>query len=285
MGEVEVDVELVAGQRPLVVGVAEQPDHPRAHHGDLRVEVAALGVRARRGPGQPVVADESFGLVDHALVEQLAAAASGRRTTSVEGPGVGRRGAQVVEGAPPARRGCVRIDTSRSSQAVAVWRRHSRAVGMSRPAPDAPTPRLRRWEAVAHFDWNVRSCGWHGHVTWAPTEAGARRPAARRDRRRRGLALPALRVVRARGAARARAGRGRADRAARQGAARRVHPAAAGGRAVHPRRTAGRAGVRHLPVRRRAGLAASGSSTTTCRASSRSPTSSASTCRRPARSS
>ena len=20
------------------------------------------------------------------------------------------------------------------------------------------------------FDWNVRSCGWHGHVTWAPTE-------------------------------------------------------------------------------------------------------------------
>jgi uncharacterized membrane protein (DUF2068 family) len=21
-----------------------------------------------------------------------------------------------------------------------------------------------------HFDWNVRSCGWHGHVTYAPTE-------------------------------------------------------------------------------------------------------------------
>jgi len=21
-----------------------------------------------------------------------------------------------------------------------------------------------------HFDWNVRNCGWHGHVTWAPTE-------------------------------------------------------------------------------------------------------------------
>jgi len=21
-----------------------------------------------------------------------------------------------------------------------------------------------------NFDWNVRSCGWHGHVTWAPTE-------------------------------------------------------------------------------------------------------------------
>jgi uncharacterized membrane protein (DUF2068 family) len=23
-----------------------------------------------------------------------------------------------------------------------------------------------------HFDWDVRSCGWHGHVTWAPTETG-----------------------------------------------------------------------------------------------------------------
>ena len=23
-----------------------------------------------------------------------------------------------------------------------------------------------------NFDWNVRSCGWHGHVTWAPTEEG-----------------------------------------------------------------------------------------------------------------
>jgi len=22
------------------------------------------------------------------------------------------------------------------------------------------------------FDWNLRSCGWHGHVTWAPTEEG-----------------------------------------------------------------------------------------------------------------
>jgi uncharacterized membrane protein (DUF2068 family) len=21
-----------------------------------------------------------------------------------------------------------------------------------------------------HFDWNVRNCGWHGHVTWAPSE-------------------------------------------------------------------------------------------------------------------
>jgi uncharacterized membrane protein (DUF2068 family) len=21
-----------------------------------------------------------------------------------------------------------------------------------------------------HFDWNVRNCGWHGHVTWAPTD-------------------------------------------------------------------------------------------------------------------
>jgi uncharacterized membrane protein (DUF2068 family) len=21
-----------------------------------------------------------------------------------------------------------------------------------------------------HFDWDVRSCGWHGHVTWEPTE-------------------------------------------------------------------------------------------------------------------
>jgi uncharacterized membrane protein (DUF2068 family) len=21
-----------------------------------------------------------------------------------------------------------------------------------------------------NFDWNVRNCGWHGHVTWAPTE-------------------------------------------------------------------------------------------------------------------
>jgi uncharacterized membrane protein (DUF2068 family) len=21
-----------------------------------------------------------------------------------------------------------------------------------------------------HFDWNVRSCGWHGHATWAPSE-------------------------------------------------------------------------------------------------------------------
>ena len=23
-----------------------------------------------------------------------------------------------------------------------------------------------------HFDWNVRNCGWRGHVTWAPTEEG-----------------------------------------------------------------------------------------------------------------
>jgi uncharacterized membrane protein (DUF2068 family) len=21
-----------------------------------------------------------------------------------------------------------------------------------------------------HFDWNLRACGWHGHVTWAPSE-------------------------------------------------------------------------------------------------------------------
>lgn len=28
------------------------------------------------------------------------------------------------------------------------------------------------WTPWRHFDWNLRSCGWHGHVTYRPTEPG-----------------------------------------------------------------------------------------------------------------
>ena len=46
----------------------EQADHPRAHHVDLGVEVAALGDRARRRPREPVVADQPVDGVEPPLV-------------------------------------------------------------------------------------------------------------------------------------------------------------------------------------------------------------------------
>src|SRR5262249_20115406 len=77
-----------------------------------------------------------------------------------QGPRVGRSGQQLVE------RG---LET---------------AGGESRHVPILPGPKVVRPPCFARwrprlrpvrtpwrpFDWNVRHCGWHGHVTWAPTE-------------------------------------------------------------------------------------------------------------------
>ena len=70
------------------------------------------------------------------------------------------------------------------------------------------------------MDWNLRTCARKGHVTYAPDEPEFRAQARGRHAARRRVALPALRRLRARRAARHRPGRGRAGAAARQGAAR-----------------------------------------------------------------
>ena len=65
--QVEVDVQLVAGERPaLAIAVGDEVDHPDVHQRDL-------GPRGRvRAPRMPV-SDEA-GVVEHALVEHLALA-------------------------------------------------------------------------------------------------------------------------------------------------------------------------------------------------------------------
>ena len=61
---------------------------------------------------------------------------------------------------------------------------------------------MSRWRPFPSFSWDLRACGRHGHATYAPDEPELRERLQRRDRRRRGLALPALRRLRARPAAR-----------------------------------------------------------------------------------
>ena len=71
---------------------------------------------------------------------------------------------------------------------------------------------------LKYFDWELRSCGWHGHATYRPTEPGlAERLTVATGRS--GLALPALRQLRGGGAARVRARRGGASGAARHSTA------------------------------------------------------------------
>jgi hypothetical protein len=94
---VEVDVELISGQGPALVGVGEQRGHPRAHHGDHRVEVATLRDGLRGRPRQPVVPDEPGRLVDHALLEDLARGVRGAPDDQGQRARLARRGTQVVE--------------------------------------------------------------------------------------------------------------------------------------------------------------------------------------------
>ncbi len=75
-------------------------------------------------------------------------------------------------------------------------------------------------------DWSLRTCGRRGHITYAPTEAGAARAPACRDPGRRGVAVPALRRLRHRRSTRRRACGKRADGLARPRVARRVRAAA-----------------------------------------------------------
>ena len=86
--------------------------------------------------------------------------------------------------------------------------------------------------------------------------AGSRRPAPYHHAGRRGMALPALWGLRARGAGRARAGRARPHRPARPRAAGRHGPAALRRRAVAAGAGPGPAGRRRAALRERADLAA-----------------------------
>ena len=181
VGEVEVDVELVAGQRALVVGVAEQPDHPAAHHRDLRVEVASLGHSRARWRGRASCRRPRRR--PRRRPPRRAARASsrsGRRTTSESVPasaGAARRWSRADSSSAVGTDRHV-IDPAKPAPAV----RRIPAPGDSRgPQPPRVAPVTTPW---ARWSWELRSCGRQGHVTWQPDRAGARRPAARRDRRR-----------------------------------------------------------------------------------------------------
>ena len=75
------------------------------------------------------------------------------------------------------------------------------------------------------MDWSLFGCARTGHVTYAPDEPGLAGPADGADRRRDGVAVPALRRVRDRRAARQRPGRGGAAAPPGQRTARRTAPA------------------------------------------------------------
>ena len=97
VGDVQVDVELVAGQGALVVGVGQQADHPGTHHVDLRLEVPTVRDRAGPRPGEPVVAEEPELFVEDALVEDFALGVVRAADDEVEGPDRGRGFAEEVE--------------------------------------------------------------------------------------------------------------------------------------------------------------------------------------------
>ena len=96
LGQVEVDVELVTGQGPLlVVGPGEQGDGPTVHQGELsaRFSGSVGGVAATAGP--PTVADQAFGRVECAAGVHLAEAHARPGHDQVQ-TSVGGRGLQVV---------------------------------------------------------------------------------------------------------------------------------------------------------------------------------------------
>ena len=72
--EVEVDVELVAGERPAVTGAGDEGDRPGVHHVQLHLRVRRAVVQPPARTVLPRVADESDGHVELAAVEHLALA-------------------------------------------------------------------------------------------------------------------------------------------------------------------------------------------------------------------
>src|SRR5262249_38730645 len=61
--DVEVDVDLVTGERPPVPRLGDERDRPRVHHRDLGFDAAA--------PLEPRIADETLGGVDSPFLEDL----------------------------------------------------------------------------------------------------------------------------------------------------------------------------------------------------------------------
>jgi len=80
--EVEIHVELVACEGPALAHAGEQRDHASVHQRQLNVRIGA--------PCSPPVADEPFGLVELALVENLTLV-DGRTSHEQLEPTIGRR--------------------------------------------------------------------------------------------------------------------------------------------------------------------------------------------------
>ena len=130
VGDVQVDVQLVAGEGLLVDAVVEQAHHPGTHHGDLRLEVGALGYRAGPGSGQPAVTDQSEVDVEDAFVEDFTRGRDRAGDDELEGPdGGGLRGGSRAS--PRAGRRC---DEPRGHP-PSRWPEHLTVSASSGPTP------------------------------------------------------------------------------------------------------------------------------------------------------
>ena len=89
LADVEIDVQLIAGQTPAVGGAGHQCSHPGVHHRHLG-QAAATALA-------PAVTDEPLFEVEHPLVELLAVIDCRAADDQLESAEVGGRIADVVE--------------------------------------------------------------------------------------------------------------------------------------------------------------------------------------------
>ena len=75
--EVEVDVELITGQRHPLGPARDQLSQPRVHHRDLPVRVSRSISRAGAAAGEPVVPVQPVRRVQHRLGRQIPLAGRG----------------------------------------------------------------------------------------------------------------------------------------------------------------------------------------------------------------
>ena len=97
LGEIQVQVELVAGEGPARPVGLDGGQHARAHQRELGGRVCGAVRRGAAAAGEPPVADEAVRRVEDGLVEDLALAGARSSDDQLQRGGVAGRGEDVVE--------------------------------------------------------------------------------------------------------------------------------------------------------------------------------------------
>ena len=99
--QVEVDVELVARERPaLPIASCHEVDDARVHECDLGGSSVVVGTVRSRSSRTPAIPDEAVLEIEYALLEDLALALDRAPYDELDRPYLGRRRENVLETSP-----------------------------------------------------------------------------------------------------------------------------------------------------------------------------------------